>query len=136
MTKTRTLLAAAFVLALGGAPAFAGEGQGNPFGASAFGWTTAVGPRPAADSNGAERPYDPSGRPGTGLRLSAELLPINGQNSVVQTANSAPPGFVDGTVQSAQASSVQAWHAAQLRRATAAAATAVAAQADGAGPRG
>lgn len=134
MTKTRsTLLAAALAaLALGATPAFAGEGWGNPFDVNAFSdQTTAVGFGQLNANLGAERPYDPSGLPGTGLQLSAELLPINGQNGLVQTANSAPLGFVDGTVPSVQAHSVQAWHAAQLRRFTLAAD-----RPSGAGPQG
>lgn len=134
MTKTRsTLLAATFAaLALGAAPAFAGEGRGNPFDVNAFGGRTlAVDPGQLNANLGAERPYDPSGLSGTGLQLSAELLPINGQNGLVRTANSAPPGFVDGTVPSVQAHSVQAWHAAQLRRLTLAAD-----RPSGAGPQG
>ena len=119
MITTHTLLAAAFALALGVAPAVAGEGRGNPFDGAAFtGQTTGVGSGQLDANLGAEQPYDPSGLPGTGLTLSAEFLPVNGQNGVVQSVNSAPPGFADGTVRSAQARTVQAWHAAQLRRAT------------------
>ena len=132
MPRTSTLLAAAFTLVLGAAPAFAGEGRGNPYDVDVLaGRTIAVGSGQLNGNLGAERPYDPSGLPGTGLMLSAELLPINGSNGVVQTANSAPTDFSDGTVQFAQARSIQAWHTSQFRRATL-----VAAQPSGATPQG
>ena len=119
MPTTFTLLTAAFALALGAAPAFAGEGRGNPYNVDVLiGQTVAAGSGQLNGNLGAERPYDPSGLPGTGLTLSAELLPTNGSNGVVQTVNSVPMGFSDGTVQFAQARSIQAWHASQLRQAT------------------
>lgn len=118
MTKNRTLLAAAFVvLAFGAAPTFAAEG-GDPFASGPGGSVTAVQLRSVAADVGSEQEYDLAGRPGTGLALSAELLPVNGSEGIVQTANSVPPKFEDGTVQFAHARDAQATRAAQLNRAT------------------
>lgn len=116
MIKNRTLLAASFAaLVLGSVPAFAGERQGDPFSASYSGFAASAGFRSVAADVGNEQQIVPAGRPGTGLRLSAELLPANGQNAVVQTANSAPAGFEDSTVQSIQARRVEAWQRSHLR---------------------
>lgn len=133
MTRDRALLAAAFVaLALGAAPAVAGEGNGEAFPSPSGGWTTAARLRPVAADVGSEQQYNPSDRPGTGLPLSAELLPASGSEGVVQTANSGPPRFEDGTAQFAQTRNIQASQAAQFGRAT----TIAADWHHGAGPQG
>lgn len=116
-TNSSALLAAAFVaLALGVTPAFAGEGRGDPFASASGGWTTAARLRSVAADVGAEQQYRTSGRPGTDLLLSAELLPVNGSEGVVQTANSVPPKFTDGTVQFAQARNTEVPQAARPDR--------------------
>lgn len=122
MVKNRTLLAAAFVaLALGAAPAFAAEGNDDPFARAPTGLpTTAVQLRPVAADVGSEQEYDPSGRPGTSLQLSAEVLLTNGSEGAVQTANSMPLRFEEGSVQFAHTQDAQARQAAQPGRATSA----------------
>ena len=116
MTNYRALIAAGFAaLALGTAPAFAGEGRGDPFPNATSGLTAIFGSRAMVADTGSEQPFDPAGRPGTGLRFSAELLPINGSNGPVQTANSAPTGFENGTVQSIQAQRVAVWQSNHVR---------------------
>jgi hypothetical protein len=110
MTKF-TLLAAAALLSIGAAatPAFAGEGNGNPFPAASFS-TTRVPHQVARDVGQSQYP-NVIGRPGSNLTALAndQVLPAPGNNQPVQTANSLPRGFEQGTVTYAQAISVQNW---------------------------
>jgi len=108
MMKT-TLLAAAALFGLALAPAMAGEGQGNPFPGN-FGTLTVSRSLPQVADTGSQAYPDFTGRPGSDLpSLMAEVLPTDGSEGAVQTANSLPKGAEDGTVVYAQARSVNAW---------------------------
>ena len=110
-----TLLAAAIALTFA-APAFAGEGNGNPFPNNAGALVTVTTNARVADV-GSEAPINPVGRPGTQLAtLSNELLPGTGREAPVQTANSLPAGFEVGTVAYAQAQSINHYFAEQAQR--------------------
>ena len=95
-------------------PAFAGDANNEPFdnnhatlsttSASAF----YRGPM-TADVGSTQYPST-VGRPGTVLTaLNNDVLPVNGSDGPVQTANSLPRGFEQGTVTYAQAESVNRW---------------------------
>jgi hypothetical protein len=106
---------AAAVLGAGLTPAFAGEGNGEPFYNSVSIGTRLARPALAFDTGSAQYP-DVVGRPGSNLpRLAGDVLPSNGSEGAVQTANSLPRGFEDGTVQYAQAKSISAWMVAHNR---------------------
>ena len=96
-------------------PAFAGEGNGEPFDnnaavlptrtANLFPARSYAGPDVGSNSY----PHV-AGRPGANLTaLDNEVLPANGSQGPVQTANSLPRGFEEGTVAYAQARSVHNW---------------------------
>ncbi len=144
-------LAAAVAASLGIAPAFAGEGNGDPFPFSAQGFTAA--PQRLADTGSQAYP-SVAGRPGTGLQnpaggsqqfadtgsqaypnvsgrpgsdlpsLAGDVLPTNGSQGAVQTANSLPTRFEEGTVAYAQATRVHNWLVAHAERSAAFAAAA------------
>lgn len=84
---------AATALAL---PAFAAEGNGEPFpNYSAFGTTTVVSQQRA--DVGSNAYPDVVGRPGSALNLFAGgVVPDTGTEQPTQTANSLPRGFEDG----------------------------------------
>lgn len=104
-----TLLAAAALFGLALAPALAGEGQGNPFPGN-FGTLTVTRSLPQVADTGSQAYPDFTGRAGSDLpSLMAEVLPTDGSEGAVQTANSLPRGAEDGTVVYAQARSVNAW---------------------------
>ena len=104
-----TLLTAAALFGLALAPALAGEGNGNPFPGN-FGTLTTTGTLPQVADTGSNAYPDITGRAGSDLpSLMAEVLPANGSEGAVQTANSLPRGAEEGTVAYAQARSVQAW---------------------------
>ena len=113
-----TLFAAVAALALGAAsvvPAYAeGEGNFEPFPGPSVALATqhpAFQSQYAARDVGSAQYPNMTGRPGTNLRGLAEdeLLPEQAQNQIVQTANSLPRGFEDGTVAYTQAMSVHNW---------------------------
>jgi len=108
MMKTTFLtVAALFGLAL--APAMAGEGNGNPF-PSSFGALTVTRSLPQVADTESQAYPDVTGRPGSDLpSLMAEVLPTDGSEGAVQTANSLPRGAEEGTVVYAQARSVSTW---------------------------
>lgn len=104
-------LAAAVALSLGIAPALAGEGAGDPFpnNASSFTARSDAATQRYADTGSAAYP-NTVGRPGSSLPgLAGDLLPNNGSEAPVQTANSLPAHFEEGTVAYAQATSVRNW---------------------------
>ena len=91
----KTTLLAAALLALA-APAFAGEGNGNPFPYAAPGVTVAA--RTQVVLVGSEAYPNTAGRPGSNLaQLSDELLPGLESEALVQTANSLPRGSEVGS---------------------------------------
>lgn len=107
------LSAVAVVLAIGLAPAMAAEGNGDPFPNNAGDFTTRTASRTSgpvyADTGSNAYPTQP-GRPGSDLpSLAGDVLPTNGSQGIVQTANSLPAGFENGTVAYAQANSIHAW---------------------------
>lgn len=98
------ILVAASLFALMMGAAQAGEGNGEPFSN-----TTAhsVVANQVLSDTGSESA--PAYGPGVTVLTQGDVLPTNGSEGVVQTANSLPPGFEDGTVAYAQAQSVQRW---------------------------
>lgn len=105
------------------APAFAGEANYEPFDNNRMVLSTTSTPsrviaNAPADVGSAQYP-DVTGRPGTQLtQIDNDVLPSNGSEGVVASANSAPRGFDDGTVAYAQAQSIQRWMLAHNGRAT------------------
>ena len=115
-----TILAAAAVMSLGLAPAIAGEGTGEPFpnNAGAVTTQTALTGSQTADTGSAAYPNF-AGRPGSDLpRLAGNVLPASGSEGAIQTANSLPAHFEEGTVAYAQATHVQNWMLAHALRRT------------------
>ncbi len=111
----KTILAAAALLSLAStAPAFAGEANYEPFNNNRSTLATTYAGQSyrapvTADVGSAQYP-SPAGRPGTTLTaLNNDVLPPNGSEGAVQSANSLPRGFEQGTVAYAQAQSVQNW---------------------------
>jgi len=96
-------------------PAFAGEGNGEPFANNEAVLSTRMAdpfptPSYAGPDVGSNQYPHVAGRPGTNLTaLDDEVLPTNGSQGPVQTANSLPRGFEKGTVAYAQAQSVHNW---------------------------
>ena len=115
----KMILAAVAAFSLGAAtmaPAFAeGEGNGDPFPGANVGVTNLAGPtygnRYGQRDVGSKQYPSTVGRPGTDLSGLAnnEVLPAQSNEAPVQTANSLPRGFEDGTVAYAQAQSMNAW---------------------------
>ena len=126
-------IAAAVAFSLGVAPAIAGEGNGEPFPNTVSGFTarTDAATQRYADTGSAAYP-SVAGRPGSNLPgLAGDLLPINGSEGAVQTANSLPARFEEGTVAYAQATSVRNWMLAHNARKAAAFASTARARAPG-----
>ncbi len=122
------LLAAATAIAfgLGLAPTFAGEGLGEPFPNTAISYTSqsTAAPQSFADTGSNAYP-SVAGRPGSDLpSLAGDVLPTNGSQGAVQTANSLPAHFEEGTVAYAQATQVRNWMVAHAHRPAAFASTA------------
>ncbi len=140
-------LAAAVALSLGAAPAFAGEGNGDPFpfsaqspavstyaaqprfadtGSNAYpdvagragtGLANPAGPQVQFADTGSNAYPNVVGRPGSDLpSLAGDVLPTNGSQGAVQTANSLPARFEEGTVAYAQATQVRNWLVAHAQR--------------------
>ena len=95
MTKSFFVAAALALLAV---PAFAQEGNGNPFPNRSYGVSTAVRPAQYAGLGTGQEAYpDVTGRPGSNLFVSLEPVAGLANEAPVQTANSEPVGFTDGT---------------------------------------
>ena len=95
----------AAALTLAALPAFAQEGR-DPFAINTPGVTTYVTTQ-AADVGSSAYP-SVAGRPGSSLSmLAGDILPVNGSEGLIQTANSLPVGFTDGTVAYASVRPVQ-----------------------------
>ncbi len=115
-----TILAAVALMSLGLAPAMAGEGTGEPFpnNAGVVTTQTALTGSQLADTGSAAYPNF-AGRPGSDLpHLAGNVLPTSGSEGAIQTANSLPAHFEEGTVAYAQANSVQNWMLAHALRRT------------------
>lgn len=113
--NTIHLIAAAFLLTA--SPAFAQEGNSNPFAFAASSVTVAAQTVIAAVSS--EAYPDTAGRPGSNLaQLADELLLGTASEAVVQTANSLPRGAEVGMTSHAYGQSVSRHFAAQAQRGT------------------
>ncbi len=106
-----TILAVAGALSLIAGTAFAGEGNGNPF---PFQGTAQIVGNSVANDTGSQGTPSFSGP--SVVVTAGGTLPTNGSQSVVQTANSLPRGFENGTVAYAQAESVSRYLVAQAAR--------------------
>jgi len=115
-----TILAAVAAMSLGLAPAMAGEGNGEPFPNNAGSLTihTVLAAPQVADTGSAGYPNF-AGYVGSNLpALAGNVLPSNGSQGAVQTANSLPAHFEEGTVAYAQANRIHNWMLAHARRST------------------
>ncbi len=112
------ILAAIVASSLGLAPAMAAEGNSEPFPFNAGGFTTQSAPTaPQVADTGSEAYPSILGRPGSDLpQLAGNVLPTNGSEGIVQTANSLPAHFEEGTVAYAQATRIHNWMLAHAKR--------------------
>lgn len=108
--KTTFIAAALLALTMGMAHAES-EGNGEPFPNHAS--TGNVVANQVLSDTGSEAA--PRFGRGVTLLTQGDVLPTDGTESAVQTANSLPRGFEAGTVAYAQAESVQRWAAAHQR---------------------
>ena len=76
--------------------------------------TGAIVPAPALADTGSER-YQGFAGPSVPV-VSGQVLPPNGSEGIVQTANSLPPGFLIGTPEYEYAQSVNRYFAARAER--------------------
>jgi hypothetical protein len=100
------LFAAAVALSLSAGTASAAPPYnvvGNPFPLSAPS-TSIVATPPASDTG--SQAYQGSGPDHAALVFEGQVLPTNGSNGIVQTANSLPPGFQRGVAAYTQGQSV------------------------------
>jgi hypothetical protein len=104
-TTVKTILVAASLLALLTGVARAAEGNSEPFPNHAS--TGQVVANQIVSDTGSQA--SPSFGPGVIALTQGDMLPANGSNGIVQTANSLPPGFEEVTVAYTQARSVQKW---------------------------
>ena len=89
--------------------AFAGEGRGDPFPFRAP--TTPQSVTSSRDTGSAQYPaFNPNLSSPT---LGMATVPENGQNGIVESANSLPVGAMDGTAAMLYAQSTQRWFAQQ-----------------------
>ena len=111
-----TLVAVVTALSLTSGIALAGEGAGDPFPFRAPGVVTYTTGR-AVLPNAATDPY-PFKAEGTVMTpsMSQQVLPTNGSQGAVQSVNSLPVGFENGTGASAHRASVQQYFQAQAAR--------------------
>ncbi len=95
----KTLLLAAVAFTALALPAFAAEGNGEPFPNNVGGFTTVMTSSQRADVGSQAYP-DVAGRPGSALDVAnvaiANIVPDTGNEQPVQTANSLPRGFEQG----------------------------------------
>ncbi len=84
--------------------AHAAEGNGDPF---ADRTPHSVIANQVVRDTGSES--TPTYGPGATVLTQGDVLPTNGSNAIVQSANSLPSGFENGTVAYAEARSVQRW---------------------------
>jgi hypothetical protein len=105
LNRTKLALAVLMIAAASVGAAFAGEGNGEPFPNYAAGGTVVA--NQVLSDTGSQA--TPSYGPGVTVLTQGNVLPTDGSNGIVQTANSLPRGFENGTVAYAQAQSVQRW---------------------------
>ncbi len=92
----KTILLAAVAVTALALPAFAGEGNGEPFPNYLDTSTTVVVSSQRADVGSNAYP-DVVGRPGTALNVAiGNIVPDTGSEQPIQTANSLPRGFEQG----------------------------------------
>lgn len=108
----KTLIAAATLSLIAGA-AFAGEGGGDPFAYRTSGPAVATAPY-ARSASASQNPF-PFTIPSVSWN-TIPVLPTNGANAIVQTANSLPAGFENGTPAYEFAQQVQAYWQSQAPR--------------------
>jgi hypothetical protein len=104
----KMLIAAVSALALAGI----GQARAESNGLSAVeqpATTGAILSAPPLRDSGSET-YQGLGGPSVPI-VSGQVLPPNGSEGIVQSANSAPPGFMNGTPEYAYAQSVQRYFA-------------------------
>lgn len=101
--KSMFFAASILVLAMGAAQA--GEGNGEPFPNTAAG-SAVVSNQVSSDTGSATGPVFGHA---TSRLVQGNVLPENGSAGAVQTANSLPRGFENGTVAYTQAQSIQRW---------------------------
>ena len=107
--KAQYLIAALTLAVAGAGPAFAGEGNYDPFPPATNG--TRVMSSPALADTGSESTPTFNG---PSVRITtAGTLPTNGSEGVVQSANSLPTGFENGTAAYEYAQSVNRYFAAK-----------------------
>lgn len=114
----KTLIAAAAMSLVAGA-AFAAEGNGDPFAYHATVQPVQTAPLAFRGTPASQNPY-PFTVPMSGFN-TVPLLPTNGSQGIVQTANSLPAGAAEGTTSYAagpQVTAVQLAHAAPARPGT------------------
>ncbi len=109
-----TILAVAVALSMGAGTAFAAEGNSEPF---PYHGPSQVTANLVANDTGSQA-Y-PSFTGPSVVVTAGGTLPTNGSEGIVQTANSLPRGFEDGTVAYAQAQSMDNYLQAQAVRAQA-----------------
>ena len=104
--NTKIIIAATVAALSLATTAFAGEGQGG-YQATTDSFSAAT---PSVQTGAQQYPSD-----GTQViaRFDNTTLPENGQNGAVQTANSLPRGFENGTLAFTQAQSINRWFAQQ-----------------------
>jgi hypothetical protein len=110
-----TLAAVAALCLFTSAAAHAGEGNGEPFPFRGPGLPTLATPRAYAADTGSDAYPDLAGRPSWIETVGGSDVPVTGSEGVVQTANSLPRGFEEGTVAYAQAQSVRRYLAQAAR---------------------
>ena len=92
----KTILLAAIAATALALPAFAGEGNGEPFPNNVGNLTTTVISSLRADVGSSAYP-NLVGRPGSAINVAlGEIVPETGSEQPVQTANSLPRGFEQG----------------------------------------
>lgn len=109
-----TILAVAGALSMVAGTAFAGEGNSEPF---PYNGPSQVTSNLLASDTGSQAYPSFTGR--SVVVTAGGTLPTNGSEGIVQTANSLPRGFENGTVAYAQAKSIDNYLQAQAVRAQA-----------------
>ena len=108
--NTKLIIATVAALSLA-TTAFAAEGNGDPF---PFRAPTVTSPATQYVARDTGSQQYPTPNPAFSSSFNgAPILPVNGSNGPVQTANSLPRGFENGTVAFVQAQSIDRWYAQQ-----------------------